>query len=185
MLKIFIAENVPSLNKGEMTILDGMLESFRTLGEVEVSMLSARSEIDTPRYTSKVKVININESWPLNGGLDSSRRGKILVSISVMLQHMAFMLSYKIFGSVVLRFFKSEIWKEYLTADVIIEGHNGTFGIGGSLGIPYLYPLYLPLFAKAVGKPVVIYGGSIGRPRRFCYIEGRQRGGTDLCQWRV
>lgn len=161
--KIFIIENLPSLNKGEMTILDGMLKSFGFLGNVKVSMLSARPEIDTSRYSSKLKVISVSESWPLNGGLNCSRWGKILVSILVMLQHLLFIFSFQLFGRNVLRLFKSDIWKEYLIADVFIEGHNGTFGTGGSLGIPYLYLLYLPLFAKLLDKPIVFFGGSISQ----------------------
>lgn len=167
MLRIFIAENIPSLNKGEMAILDGMLESFRTLGDVKVSMLSARAEIDALRYVSKVEVIDISKSWPLNGGLDCSKSGKIVASIAIMIQHMVFILSYKILGKCVSRLFKSDIWKEYLMADIIIEGHNGTFDIGGSLGIPVFYPLYLPIFAKMLGKPTVLYAGSVPKPNRF------------------
>jgi len=166
MLKIFIAENIPSLNKGEMTILDGMLESFRILGDARVSMLSARSEIDEPRYISKVKVIDICEFWHLNCDPDRHQWDKVLSSSLVLLQHLAFILSYKAFGMGALRFFKSNVWEEYLTADVIIEGHNGTFGIGGGfLGIPYLYPIYLPIFAKILNKPIVFYGGSYVQPR--------------------
>ena len=54
---IFIAENVPSLNKGEMTIMEGMLESFRIVGDVGVTMLSDHPEIDTPRYGTRIKII--------------------------------------------------------------------------------------------------------------------------------
>ena len=57
--KIFIAENVPSLNKGEMTILEGMLESFKTLGRVQVTMLSDLPQIDQSRYGTKIKIIEV------------------------------------------------------------------------------------------------------------------------------
>ncbi len=174
MYKILIAENIPSLNKGEMTILDGMLESFRTLGEAQVSVLSDRPEIDAPRYVSKAKVIDIRQAWPLNGGSVSGRTGKILASILVMLQHLSFVLLYKLVGAAALRLFKSEIWEEYAKADVILMGHNGAFGTGGGIAVPvYFYPLYLPFFANAMGKPVVFYGGSTHEYRRFRCLLSR------------
>lgn len=160
MPKILIAENIPSLNKGEMTIFEGMLESFKPLTEIQISMLSPRSEIDTLRYKSRAKVININESWPLNGGLDCSWHTKIFVSCIIIFQHLIFVTLFKIINKHVLKFFKSPIWKEYLFADLIIIGHNGTFSIGGFLGIPYFYLLYLPIVAKILNKPIIIYGGS-------------------------
>lgn len=171
MIKIFIVENIPSLNKGEMAILDGMLESFKTLGEVRVYMLSGRSEIDAPRYTSKVNVIDVNSSFPYNGGLDVSAPKKILASVLVMIQHTAFILSYKILGENTKIIFRSDIWHRYLNSDIIITGHNGMFGIGGSLGIPLFYPLYISAFAKILGRPVILYAGSIPRLSRFKSIN--------------
>jgi len=130
-------------------------------------MLSARPEIDAPRYMSKANVIDINECWPLNGGLDSNKWEKSVVSIMVLFQHLAFIIAYRMFRMSALTIFKSNIWKEYLNCDVIIEGHDGTFGSTGALGIPYFYLLYLPLFAKMLNKPVVIYGGTIPSERGF------------------
>lgn len=173
MIKIFISENIPSLNKGEMAILDGMIESFKTLGDVEISMLSPRPELDEPRYASKIRVINISRFWPFNGGLNSGKSGKILVSIFVMLQHIAFILSYNIIGDDVLKLFRTDVWEEYLKSDIIIMGHNGTFGIGGSLGTPLLYPIYLPIIARILQKPVVLYAGSVPRPHQFQSIISR------------
>lgn len=161
MIKILIAENVPSLNKGEIAILFGMLESFKLLGEVKLSMLSAYPDIDVPRYSPVVRVINTIEAWPLKGGLECGLLAKIFVSILVMLQHIVFIFLYMILGTYVTRLFKSEIWNEYLTTDVIIIGHNGTFGLDGALGIPFFYHIYIATIAKLLDKPVVLYGGSI------------------------
>ncbi len=167
MIKILLADNVPSLNKGEMAILFGMLESFKILGEVKLSMLSARPEIDAPRYISEARVINIAESWPLKGGLECGLGWKILISALIMLEHFAFIFCHMILGGSVRKIFNSEIWNEYLTTDVIIVGHNGTFGLGGSLGIPFLYSIYLPLIAKSLNKVIVLYGGSISITKGF------------------
>ena len=170
VIKILIAENVSSLNKGEMAILEGMLESFSNLGKVEVSMLSAHPEIDAFRYLFKVKIIDIKNSWLLNGGLDGRWCSKISSFILLMLQHVVFLVGYKIFGLRALRFFKGEIWQEYLKADVIIEGHDGYFGIGGNAESPIFYPQFLPFFTKMLAKPTVLYAGSISRVRRFRWL---------------
>ena len=82
-IKIFIAENVPSLNKGEMSILEGMLESFKILGKVEVTMLSDMPQIDQPRYGIKVKIIDVKKALHLPDGLITRHRiFKIFISFS-------------------------------------------------------------------------------------------------------
>ncbi|MCK4733187.1 MAG: polysaccharide pyruvyl transferase family protein [Methanophagales archaeon] len=170
MVKIFIAESVPSLNKGEMTILEGMLESFKTLGKVEVTMLSDLPQIDQPRYGTKVKIIDAKKTLLLSGKLVGHHQlFKMFISFLFLFQHLLFSILYKISGSRALKLMKSEIWREYVESDVIIIGHNGTFGAGwGMLRTPvYFYYFYMPLFAKMMDKPIVLYGGCITRFRRF------------------
>jgi polysaccharide pyruvyl transferase WcaK-like protein len=173
MVKIFIAENVPSLNKGEMTILEGMLESFKILGKVEVTMLSDLPDIDQLRYGTKVKIIDAKKALCLSGELVGHHQVvKIFVSFLFLFQHLLFLLLYKISGSKALKLMKSEIWREYVESDVIIVGHNGTFGEGwGLLRTPiYFYYFYMPFFAKMIGKPILLYGGSIRRFRRLRWV---------------
>ena len=173
---IFIAENVPSLNKGEMTILEGMLESFKTLGKVEVTMLSDLPEIDQPRYGTKLKIIAVKKALHLSGKLIGHHQlFKMFISFLFLFQHLFFLILYKISGSRALKLMKSEIWREYVESDVIIMGHNGTFGTGwGMLRTPvYFYYFYMPLFAKMLGKPIVLYGGCVAQFRRFRRIFER------------
>ncbi len=158
-----IAENIPSLNKGEMTILDGMLASFNLLHDVNVSMLSPHCDIDRLRYSHKIKIIDTNHAWHFGQKMIGKRHTRLFISILIMLQHLFFLMLYKISRRLTFKIFTSSIWKEYSIADVVIEGHNGTFGIGGNDGIPYFYLLYLPIFIRALGKPIVFYGGSIKR----------------------
>ncbi|MCK4731336.1 MAG: polysaccharide pyruvyl transferase family protein [Methanophagales archaeon] len=175
--KIFIAENVPSLNKGEMTILEGMLESFKNLGKVEVTMLSDLPQIDQSRYETKVKIIDLKKALGLSGELSRyNELFRIFASLLFISHHLLFLILYKIFGSRTLKLMKSEIWEQYVESDVIIVGHNGAFGLGwgGMFKTPvYLYYFYMPLFANMLGKPIVLYGGSIPRFRRFRWIFER------------
>lgn len=167
-LRILVAENIPSLNKGEMTILEGMLDSFKILGKVEVIMFSRFPEIDQPRYGAKIKVIDVKKLSHISD--KPGKRGKvlsILASFFPLFQHLLFLILYKTLRLRALRLVKSEIWKEYVESDVIILGHNGAFGIGG---LAYFYYFYMPFFARMLGKPVVLYGGSISRFRRIHWL---------------
>ncbi|MCK5022826.1 MAG: hypothetical protein KAS04_01500, partial [Candidatus Aenigmarchaeota archaeon] len=104
MVKIFIAENVPSLNKGEMTILEGMLESFKILGKVEVTMLSDLPDIDQLRYGTKVNIIDAKKALCLPDELIGHHQVvKIFVSFLFLFQHLLFLLLYKISGSKALK----------------------------------------------------------------------------------
>jgi polysaccharide pyruvyl transferase WcaK-like protein len=163
MIRILIAENIPGLNKGEMAIYGGMLEIFKTLGDFKVAMLSNSTAVDRERYDN-VEIIDISKSLYIS----SETRGpfiKLIVSVWALIQHLVFLILYKFSGQRVLSVFRQQIWRVYVDADLVIIGHNGAFGIGGGLGAPlYLMPIYIPLMAKFMGKPVVIFGGSIPRP---------------------
>jgi polysaccharide pyruvyl transferase WcaK-like protein len=169
MYKIFIAENIPSLNKGEMAILEGMRESFKTLGETEVSMLSSTPDVDQACYGARIKIIDAKKALHLFGNPKGYNKvSKIFASTFVIIQHLSFLIIYKILGLSSLKFMKSEIWKEYAESNVILVGHNGTFGITGGLGVLSFFSyLYMPFLGKILGKPLVIYGGTIGPLRQF------------------
>ena len=177
MVKIFIADSLPGLNKGEIAILEGMLESFNILDdEVEVAVLSHHPQTDAPRYPTRAKTVDVTRALPL---YSESRNGKrvfrMFWSISFALQHLIFLILHRIFGSKALKFMSAEIWKAYVESDVIIEGHDGSFAIGGGkTGLPlYFYLLYLPFFAKMLKKKVVLYGGSINKPKRSRSLIGK------------
>jgi polysaccharide pyruvyl transferase WcaK-like protein len=168
MIKIFIAENIPSLNKGELTILGGMMESFKQLGDFQVSMMSSFTKIDSPRYGDKIKLIDTKSSFHIF--CDPLSKFNLISFINFMFitfQYILFLLLYKLLGNKTLRIMRSDIWKEFATSDVLIIGHNGTFGIGGHLfpnaPIYSLFSyLYLPFMSNVLNKPLIIYAGSIG-----------------------
>lgn len=159
MTEIFIAEEIPSLNKGEAAILLGMLESFRSLGDVKVSLLSLHPELDEPRYMDRVNVVGEIENLHLSRNFNRSVIVRIFESILVLPQYLFFITFYKIFGLNVLKIMKKEIWKEYCKSDLIIIGHDGMFG--GMFGHVYFSQVYNLFIAKIFKKPIVIYGGSV------------------------
>lgn len=161
MVKIFIAEEVPSLNKGEAAILFGMLESFRTIGDaVKVSVLSFHPDIDKPRYSDRVDVIDGIKDLHLINGFDCPMIVKLFESIVVLLQYLFFIVLYKILGSNALKVMKKKIWKEYCESDLIIIGHDSAFS--GLFGVVPFLQLYSLFVAKILKKPIIIYGGTAG-----------------------
>lgn len=161
MARVFICENIPSLNKGEMEILGGIVQSFKEIGTINLSMISQECEIDSKRYGSTVEIINLREPLSIK---HSKGYNKSFTSVKFFFQHVLFIILYKFLGLKSLRIMKSAIWKAYIDADILLIGHNGTFGIRAT---QYLYHIYLPLFAKSLGKKIILYGGSVPKFRRF------------------
>lgn len=171
MIRILINENIPSLNKGEMAILEGMLESFKELGATEIFMLSDHANIDNLRYGEKVKIIEYCDLSLIKGKLNNIFIGKCILSLYTMAKFLVFILLIKISNKRILRLIKSDFWKAFAASDLIIFGHNGTFGLGNTIGVPILfYPVFSPLFAKLLGKKVVIYAGTISDQKNYKLI---------------
>jgi len=164
-INILIAENIPSLNKGEMTILGGMIESFQILGKTAISMFSKNPEIDRPRYEPTVKIIDIGRSKSSKSVISISQ---LISSIVLISEHFIFLLLYKILGRKVFKVMKAELWKQYANCHVIIIGHDNTYGL--LVGATYFYYIYLPLFARILNKPIVFYGGSILKEQRPAWL---------------
>ena len=161
MTKIFIADEIPSLNKGEAAILFGMLETFRTLGDVEVSLFSSHPEIDRPRYSDRVDVIDGVKDLHLRSSFDRLTIAGLLESLLIVLpQYFSFIILYKIFGSNALKIMKGKIWKSYYESDIIITNHDNTFS--DFFGRPAFMSGYSLLFAKIFKKPIIIYASSVG-----------------------
>jgi hypothetical protein len=74
-------ENVPCLNKGEETILQGMLESFAPFGNFQLSLFSTNPKLDESRYGSKIQILDIRQYLPFFGDMGfKSRFSKVLSS---------------------------------------------------------------------------------------------------------
>jgi len=171
MIKILIAESMPAQNKGEMAIFqslyDACMEEFN--GQVTFEMLSFDADYDQKCFGDCVKLIDTRKSWSYvhqhNHGLSVFR------SFLVLCQHVIFCFGYWVFSSHILKLFSSEIWSSYLKCDIVIYGHDSSFGVGGDPENPLLYPLYIPLVAKILGKKVMFFAGSIPPPpARFKWL---------------
>lgn len=151
LVKILIPEDIPSINKGEAAILTGMLETFKILGNTQVTICSNFPEVDIERYGSKVNIIE-SKTVPKH----PKRIVKVIKATLYMFQHIIFILLYKIFGTDALQIMKDEIWREYCNCDLIIMGHDNLFVNHVPLNF------YVIFVAKLLKKPVVVYAASIG-----------------------
>ena len=158
MTKIFIAEEIPSLNKGEEAILYGFLETFKMLGDVEVSLFSLNPEVDRANYAN-IRIINgMGDLHLLNNLQQRSTFIKVLESTFALFQYLLFAIFCKVFGLNSVKIMKGEIWREYCKADLIIIGHDGTFSSPFTQVLVFSHICNIFL-ARLLRKPVVVYAG--------------------------
>jgi len=172
---VLLVDGLPGQNKGEIAILEGMIESFKTLGDVRVAVFTNRIRADAPRYPAGVQAVDATRTLPFHNEARSQKKSfRLFWSLVFWAQHICFAALHIVFGSRATSIMKAEIWKAYQDSDVIIEGHDGAFGIaGGKAGLPlYFYLMYLPVFARLLRKRVAFYGGSVDKPGRFSIFYG-------------
>ena len=155
-VKILIAEWIPSLNKGELAILIGMLKTFEILGKVEVSVFSFYPLLDKERYPSNVKIIDVGGDLYLGDSLpEKSRLVRIRANLFAIFQHLFFIMLYKVLGKNALRIMNKPVWREYCRSNVIIICHDQVSCVDGFILL--FSPIYTTLLANALHKPIAIY----------------------------
>jgi len=155
-VRILVAEYIPTLNKGELAILIGMLKTFEVLGKIEVGIFSFNPTVDKERYPSNVRIIDIGSNLYLGASLpEKSGLVRTRANLLALFQHLFFIMMYKVFGKNALRVMKKPIWKEYCDSNVIIICHDQVSCVDGF--ILRFSPLYITLLANILNKPIVIY----------------------------
>jgi len=161
--KILIATYVPTLNKGELELLAGILKTFNVLGETEVDIFSFYPELDVKRYPSSIRLINIRKDLHLDRFLRNGSYSSLLLgSLFAGIQHLFFVFSYAFFGENVLDFMKSSIWREYCSSDALVVCVDEDDCVIGTTFMEFS-PVYLSLLAKRLRKPIVVYANSTTR----------------------
>ena len=163
-LKIFIAEYVPTLNKGELAILLGILQTFKILGvKTEVYIFSFFPSIDEKRYPYEVIPINVLKELKISNPLLAKRR---LIRFKIFLlsavQHTLFMVGYALLGRRVLKIWNKSLWQIYLNTDVFIIGHDQVDIVYG-FGLMFL-PIYISVLGRMLKKLIMIYANGINTP---------------------
>ena len=160
-IKIYIPESIPSENKGEEAILRGLIAGLKAINlDSEIYLFSNNQEVDSKNYGDDVKIVS-GLSFRPSGGRGKSSFQRIIDVIKIWLKHIFFAVMYKTLKEKAFYFFKSENWKAYTEADVILTGHDGCIS---DLNI------FFAMFCKALEKKVVIFGGGF-KKFRFSITE--------------
>jgi colanic acid/amylovoran biosynthesis protein len=153
MIRAFLVERIPSLNKGEEAIFRGLLKVLCELDkDIELTIYSSDPDIDRQRYTPHAKVVG-----PSVLVLSPSIIYRITLGLYIFL-HMLFLALYRLMGDFVYRIMRDEIWKAYVQADIVFVGHDNM------MASRHFSPQYIGniLLSKGLGKKVVVCVGSIG-----------------------
>lgn len=150
-IRVFIPEAIPSRNKGEVGIFFGIRESLARLGEVKIALASHCPEADRAEYGPEVELI---------GGTVPTARGtigKLIQSAGILARQWCFAAAFGWFGKKALAWFRAPLWRVLAEADLILFGHDNVL-VGR-------FPLQLalvPMLAKRLGIPCVVYAGTVG-----------------------
>ena len=155
-MKIYIPEEIPSMNKGEEAILQGIYQGLKNqCGKVSISVFSKTPEIDRINFGNHIEVIDGITFRPTSGKPIFLR---ILETLSILLKHFSFLLLWRMLGQKCFYFFRGGNWKAYIDADIILVGHDGAFSDVN---------LLFAIFAKLLGKKHAIFGMGFSGFRSF------------------
>jgi polysaccharide pyruvyl transferase WcaK-like protein len=148
MIKVVIPEPIPSLNKGEAAILEGILQMLSLGGQYEVTLFSPDSWIrdDSRNYGHLAKLVG---GANLLGG---TKRGRLLSYVAVCRWLVLATLS-RLLGRFAKGMVRDELFKSMCDADVILAAHDGMMGPGQS---------HVARVGRIMNKPVVFCGSGMG-----------------------
>lgn len=153
MINIVIPEPIPSMNKGEIAILDGLREALKLYGEYNLSVYS-------PPFIIDDDIRNAKGQYNVVGGIDlfdlenaflenPIPRGRFYF-FKTWGKLILFSLVYKMNKTLSKALFNDPLLLSIADADLILANHDGMLN--------YLH-FYLVLSGKIMGKPVALYGG--------------------------
>jgi|GEM_PF-4070288 len=160
MVKVIIPEGIPSLNKGEAAILEGIHEMLSLGGRHEITLFSPDSWIgdDSRNYGHLVKLVG--GTSPLGG----EERGRLL-SYVVVSKMLGFAVLSRVLGGLVKHVVRDELFRSIYDADVILAAHDGMMGPGQS---------HIVRVGRIMNKPVVFCGSGMGSAAEFGPRQKRQ-----------
>ena len=153
MLRVVIPEPIPSTNKGEAAILEGIRESLNLYGKYELTVYSPSAWIDDDRRNSagNYRVVDGVDFFDFANAFSGSPkpRGKVHF-FRTWGRLLAFSLVHRFSKKLARRLFKDPLLEAIGDADLIMAGHNGLFGPRD---------FYFALVSKILNKPLALFGG--------------------------
>ena len=154
MLKVVIAEPIPSSNKGEIAILEGIREALSIYGEYNLTVYSPSCWIEDDKK-------NAEKNYKVADGVDLYDLANAFSDNPAPRGGMYFLKTWgKLYLlSVISRIskkaadflFKDKFLKAIIGADLILAGHDGMMGAG---------QFHLVLAGRIMKKSVAFFGGS-------------------------
>lgn len=153
MLKVFIPEPIPSLNKGELAILEGLREALNVYGKYKLTVYSPPLffQDDLRNAGNNYRVVSGTDLYDLEFKFStSSRKRSRFYNIKIWGKLYLFSLIYRISKFVAYKLFQDDCFHALADCDLILAGHDGLMG-------PAQYQIVLA--GKLLNKKVVLYGG--------------------------
>lgn len=150
-LHVLIPEDITAHNHGEAAILYGIRAALEEEGPVRISLCTGDAEQDARAYGSEIELI------PDNVVSGSSPMRRWLREATLFCRHVLFASVCFLFGRRASRWFRAPLWKAYFRADLIVFGHDNVL-----VGRTRLSHLLVPVLARRLGIPCVVYAGTVG-----------------------
>ena len=150
MLNVVIPESIPSLNKGEMAILEGIKEALSLFEKSTITIYSPWPEVDRQRYSEGIKVASGYDFFKmLDGFSENPRPFSRFDYIFRWSKLISFAVVSRLSPALARIIFRDELLQALTCADLIIIGHDGCFSCE---------LFWFVLAGKIMYKPVAIYG---------------------------
>ena len=151
MVNVVIPESIPSLNKGEMAIFEGIREALSVFPDKKITLYAAWYDIDRARVDKEINVVKGIDFYNMRG-LFGEKSAAGLNKIKYLKKWgtlVFFALLARISKKLAYAYKKDDLLLSIANADLLIVGHDGCLN-------PELF--WFVLAANIIGKSVAIYG---------------------------
>ena len=161
MTKVVIPEPIPSLNKGEKAILEGIRVAISVFDDISVSLYSPWYEDDRKRYSSEVRLVEGTDFFNvLNMYSDSPKPFNKISYLKRWGKLVCFASIARISQTLANLLFKDELLCELSKADLILIGHDGNL---------CCELFWFVLAGNIMHVPVAIYGVGAEAGAKTCF----------------
>ncbi len=152
MITVAIPEPIPSLNKGEAAILEGIYAGLSAFEEIRLSVYAPSSWInDDRRNYTRFEVVDGVDLFCGDHFYGDNRKP---LGRTYFLKTRGKLLSYAVLSRVSRKaadlLFRDNLLKKMAQADIILAGHDGFLSYDH---------FWIVLAARLMGKPIALFGG--------------------------